>query len=132
MWAPYEPPEIGESLDELEKLGEFVLVEVRVRENVHTAYGPRDAADLRVQTTQRNLTRLFSGFSAGVVGQSKRVQPGDLPAVCRIVPTEVGRGRTRGLALVRTLEAGAELAKIAVSLATPVLPTPGQADDIPW
>lgn len=134
MWAEYEPPEIGEPLEELAKFGDFLLLAVKVREGIGTAYGARDAVDLAVQTTEQGRTRMFSGFSAGVVGQAKRIEDGDLPAVCRIVETTASRGKTRGLELVRMVDAGADLAAIARALPTQVLPIApaGAGDDIPY
>ena len=100
MWAPYEPAPIGEPLELLEEAGEFVLLEARVREGVGTQYGPRDAVDLVVATTEPGVTRMVSGFAAGIVGQVKRQQDGHLPAVARIVSQQTGRGATRALELV--------------------------------
>lgn len=120
MWAPYEPPEIGEPLDTLDKVGPFVLLQVHVREGVATSYGPRDAADLTVATTETGVVRTFSGFAAGVVGMCKRVGDGDLPAVCRIVETQAGRGKTRWLELVQLLPAGADVAAIAKAQPVPI------------
>jgi hypothetical protein len=143
MWAPYVPPEIGEKLGQLKEAGEFVLVAVTVREGVKTDYGPRDAVDLRVQTIAVDKTRVFSGFSAGIVGQAKRVQPGDLPAVCRIIGKETGRlddnGKpytTDSLELVRQLPAGVDVVTIAQALSVPIAPVAPAAaqahDDIPY
>lgn len=135
MWAPYEPPVIGEPLDQLDKVGPFVLLAAKVREGVRTEYGPRDAVDLDVATTDAGVIRTFSGFSAGVVGMAKRVTPGDLPAVCRVIETTAGRGKTRGLELVQLVPAGADVAAIAkaqpVPLA-PIQPAGDTHDDIPY
>jgi len=131
MWAPYEPPEIGEPLDTLENVPAFVLLGAKVREGVKTEYGPRDAVDLVVQTTTVDVTRLFSGFAAGVVGQAKRITAGDLPAVCRIVKMPTGRGETRGLELVERVPAGADLPALARAQATPIAPI-GNTDGIPY
>jgi hypothetical protein len=130
MWAPYEPPEIGEKLEVLEEAGAFVLVGVAVREGIKTEHGPRDAVDLTVQTGGEG-TRLFSGFSAGIVGQAKRMADGDLPAVCRIVPVHVSRGTTRGLELVQSLAAGADLAAAAKAQRVPIMPV-RKDDGIPY
>lgn len=133
MWAPYVPPEIGEKLDELDKIGPFVLLEAKVREGVATSYGPRDAVDLRVATTEAGKTRVFSGFSAGIVGQAKRITAGDLPAVCRIVETNHGRGATRGLELVQLVPTSADVAAIAKAQQVPIAPIQAQHDDgIPY
>ncbi len=132
MWAPYEPPEIGEPLDVLEQVDAFVLVDVKVREAVATQYGPRDAVDLTVATTDPGKTRCFSGFSAGIVGQSKRVEAGNLPALCRVVPQTSGRGTTRGLELVQLLVPGADVAAIAKAQRVPIAPLNGQTNEIPY
>jgi hypothetical protein len=132
MWAPYEPAEIGESLDILEQVGPFVLLGAVVREGISTQYGPRDAVDLTVQTSEPGKTRLFSGFAAGIVGQCKRVGDGDLPAIAKIVPQATGRGSTRGLELVDRPAAGADLAAIAKACPIPVMPIGGQTNEIPY
>lgn len=132
MWAAYEAPTIGESLDVLEQLDAFVLLSVKVREAVPTQHGPRDAVDLVVQTTTPAATREFSGFAAGIVGQAKRVHASDLPAVCRVVKTEVGRGKTRALVLIQRVAPGGDLAAIARSVGVPLAPINGQSDDIPY
>lgn len=133
MWAPYEPPEIGEKLDELDKVGPFVLLAVKVREAVATQFGPRDAVDLTIATTETGVVRSFSGFSAGVVGAAKRVQAGDLPAVCRVVEQQAGQGKTRGLELVQLLPAGADVGAVAKAQPVPIAPIqPHGGDDIPY
>lgn len=133
MWAPYVPPEIGEKLDELDKIGSFVLLEAKVREGVATEYGPRDAVDLRVATTEAGKARVFSGFAAGIVGQCKRIGAGDLPAVCRVIESTTGRGKTRGLELIQLVPAGADVAAIAKGQPVPIAPIqPAGGDDIPY
>lgn len=129
MWAPYDPPEIGEKLDELDKVGPFVLLAVKVREGVSTQYGPRDAVDLTVATTETGVVRSFSGFAAGVVGMAKRVTDGDLPAVCRIVEKQQNRGATKGLELIQLLPAGADIGAVAKAQPVPLAPIQPHADD---
>lgn len=133
MWAPYEAPEIGEKLDTLYQVGSFVLLEATVRDAVEVEVEPgkkkmREPVDLRVQTTDANVQRVFSGFAAGIVGMAKRVTPGDLPAVCRIVDQPTQRGTTRVLELVKLIPAGADVAAIAASLAVPMMPIQAQDD----
>jgi len=138
MWAPYVPPEIGEKFDVLKTAGEFVLVDVTVREPVDVEIEGRKVkrtpADLRVQTIDATKTRLFSGFAAGIVAQCKRFQAGDLPAVVRIVDATTPNGKTTVLEMVKPIAAGANLAAIAGSLPVPIAPiapsTP--TDDIPY
>jgi hypothetical protein len=136
MWAPYVPPEIGEPLDTLAQVPAFVLVDAKVREPVDVTFdgttSKRTPVDLRVQTTDPNVTRLFSGFAAGVVGRVKRMQAGDLPAVVKLVDETTPRGRTLGLALVQAVAAGADLAAIAKSLPTPMMPTGSPDGEIPY
>lgn len=133
MWAPYVPAEIGEKFDTLQEAGEFVLVDVKVREGIKTEFGPRDAADLYVQTIDPTKTRLFSGFSKGIAAQCSHVQPGNLPAVCRIVSQATPRGATLGLELVRQLPTGADVASIAKALQVPIAPVAVAAGDgIPY
>ena len=134
MWAPYEPPEIGEPLDTLNDVGPFVLVDAHVREGVATQYGARDVVDLVVATAEAGVTRSFSGFAAGVVGQCKRLEPGNLPALVKIVDTTVGRGKTRGLELVQLLGPGADVAAIARAQPAAIMPLKGHdpADPIPY
>src|SRR5438270_10361895 len=108
MWAPYVPPEIGEPLDTLNDVGAFVLVDAKLRDPVEVEFTEkgqqvkklRQPVDLVVATADPDVTRLFSGFAAGIVGQVSRLEPGDLPALCRIVKTGTARGETRGLELV--------------------------------
>jgi hypothetical protein len=123
MWAPYEPTAIGEPLELLEEAGEFVLVEASVREGVSTQYGPRDAVDLVVGTIEPGVTRLVSGFAAGIVGQAKRKLDGDLPAVVRIVPRQTGRGATRELDPIAEVDGNAAaIAEAARGLPVPLAP----------
>jgi len=134
MWAPYEPAEIGEKLDTLYQIGAFVLLEATVREAVQVEVEPgvkkmREPVDLRVQTTDANVQRVFSGFAAGIVGMAKRVQPGDLPAVCQIVDQPAARGTTRALRLVQRIPAGADVATIAASQPVPIMPIVAAQDD---
>jgi hypothetical protein len=132
MWAPYEPLEIGEPLDALVEAGQFVLVKLTVRDNIKTEHGLRSAVDLTVQTTIKDATRLFSCFSAGIVGQAKRMVDGDLPAIVKVVDQNTPRGATRALELVGRLDPGADLAGLARSLPTPIGPVGGQTDAIPY
>lgn len=125
MWAPYEPAPIGEPLELLEEAGQFVLVDANVREGVATQYGPRDAIDLVVATTEPGVTRVVSGFAAGIVGQVKRKRDGDLPAIAAIVSQETGRGRTRALEFVGAIDktAGEQaLAEFARGVLPPAVP----------
>lgn len=132
MWAPYEPADVGEPLDTLEQVPAFVLLETHVREGITTQFGPRDAVDLIVQTGIAGETRLFSGFAAGIVGQAKRLEPGDLPAVCKVVARPTRKGTTRGLELVEKVSPMADVAAIAKSLPTPVMPIGSQTNEIPY
>lgn len=136
MWAPYEPPEIGEPLDTLKQVPAFVLVDAKVREPVDVEFdgktSKRTPADLIVQTAEAGKTRIFSGFAAGVVGRVKRLEPGNLPAVVKVVEEVTPRGRTLGLALVQTIAAGADLAAIAKGLPTPMMPTGSPDGEIPY
>lgn len=122
MWAPYVPPTIGEAIDELALLPSFVLLDAKVRENVDTSYGKRTAVDLYVATTTSGEVRVFSGFTAGIVGQAKRKGPNDLPAVARIVDVQLERGATKQLMLLQPVPAGADVGAIAASLPAPLLP----------
>lgn len=124
MWQPYEPAAIGEPLDLLEQAQRFVLLDASVREGVATQYGPRDAVDLVVATTEPGVTRLVSGFAAGIVGQVKRKGDGDLPAIAAIVPQQTGRGATRALQLVEKVAASdpASVAAVAARLPVPLRP----------
>jgi hypothetical protein len=128
MWGPYEPAAIGEPLELLEQAGRFVLVDASVREGVATQYGPRDAVDLVVATTEPGVTRLVSGFAAGIVGQVKRKADGDLPAVATIVQQQTGRGATRALQLVEAVPAGTDPSAVAAQLAVPLRPLNGSAN----
>jgi hypothetical protein len=142
MWSPYEPPTIGEPLDTLNDVGAFVLVDAKVRPPVEVEFQEKGVAvkkmrtpvDLTVQTAEEGVVRTFSGFAAGIVGQVERLDPGNLPALCKIVETEVGRGRTRGLELVQLLAAGADLATIARSQPAAIMPIKGHDphDPIPY
>jgi hypothetical protein len=143
MWAPYTPPEIGEKLDTLVGVDAFVLVDAVVREPIEVTFTEkgeqvkkmRRPVDLRVATAEAGVTRLFSGFDAGIVGQVERLEPGNLPALCRIINTNpTGRGQTRGLELVQLLAGGADVAAIARAQSTPIMPVKGHepADPIPY
>lgn len=142
MWAPYVPPEIGEPLDTLNDVGAFVLVDAKLRDPVEVAFTEkgqtvkkqRQPVDLIVATADPDVTRLFSGFAAGIVGQVSRLEAGDLPALCRIVKTSSGRGETRGLELVQPIAAGADLAAIARAQSPAMMPLKGHdpADPIPY
>jgi hypothetical protein len=127
MWAP--APEIGEPLETLEEAGQFVLVAIDVRPSVKTEFGDREPVDLTVATTDPVDRRHFSGFSAGVVAQAKRLADGDLPAVCRIVSQPTRKGQTKGLELVRLVNADADLAAIAKALPVPMMPIPDAAKE---
>lgn len=133
MWAPYEPPVIGEEIKVLKEGGSpFVLVAAELRENVKTSFGPKTAVDLTVQTTTPGSTRLFSGFDAGIVGQVSRIEPGNLPAVCEIIEQETGKGKTAGLQLVRQIPRDLDdLAGIAAALPVAVVALAGE-DGIPY
>lgn len=138
MWAPYVPPEIGEPLDTLNDVGAFVLVDAKLRDPVAVEFDGvkkmRQPVDLTVATAEADVTRLFSGFSAGIVGQVSRLEPGNLPALCRIVNTPTGRGQTRGLELVQPIAAGADLAAIARAQSPALMPLKGHDphDPIPY
>ena len=119
MWAPLVR---GEPEETLYEAGEFVLLSASIRDAVKTEYGPRDVADLTVATTVAGVTRLFSTFKAGVVGQVSRQQDGDLPAVVMLSPSATPKGETRILVKVQPVAAGADVAQIAKSLRTPMLP----------
>lgn len=138
MWAPYVPPEIGEPLDTLNDVGAFVLVDAKLRDPVTVEFDgvkkQRQPVDLVVATVDADVTRLFSGFAAGVVGQVSRLEAGDLPALCRIIKTSSGRGETRGLELMQPIAAGADLAAIARAQSPAMMPLKGHdpADPIPF
>jgi hypothetical protein len=138
MWAPYVPPVIGEPLDTLNDVGPFVLVEAQVRPAVPLQFDGqtkmRVPVDLTVATAEPGVTRMFSGFSAGIVGQVERLEPGNLPALVKIVEQEAGRGRTRGLELLQLLGAGADVATIARAQPAAIMPLKGHdpTDPIPY
>lgn len=139
MWAPYTPPEIGEKLDVLAGCT-FVLVDAAVRDPIEVDFGAegkkmRQPVDLRVQTAEPGVTRLFSGFSAGIVGQVSHMETNDLPALCRIIESNpTGRGTTRGLELVQLLAVDADLATLARAQSPAIMPVRGHdpADPIPY
>ena len=138
MWAPYVPPVIGEPLATLDDVAAFVLVDAQVRPAVELEFDGvkkmRTPVDLTVATAEPGVTRTFSGFAAGIVGQVERLEPGNLPALCRIIDSEVARGKTRGLELVQILEPGADVAAIARAQSTAIMPLKGHdpADPIPY
>jgi hypothetical protein len=127
----FDPFERGESAVQLrDTYRTFILVDAKVRAKIETEHGVRDAADLRVATTEPGTTRLFSCFWQAIVGQIKRMEAGDLPATVRIVaiPTDNGNP-TYGLELVEKPDLPTDpserahvLALAAGMLVTPVAP----------
>jgi hypothetical protein len=143
MWAPYVPPEIGEPVATLDDVAGFVLVDAKVREPIEVEFNDggklvkkmRTPFDLRIQTADADVTRIFSGFDVGIVGQIGNLEEGNLPAVCRVVKTNpTGRGQTRGLELVQLLAPGADLAAIARAQSPAMMPVKGHDpnDAIPY
>ena len=128
MW---EPIVYAEPLDTLTTPPiAFLLLEAKVRPNVRTEFGDRDAVDLVVATTEPGVTRTFGGFAAGIVGQAKRQGPNDLPAVVRIIDTPTPRGQTKALEPVERVTArdAAGLASIAAALPVPIRPLPPEGE----
>jgi hypothetical protein len=138
MWAPYVPPAIGEPLDTLNDVGAFVLVAAQVRPAVSVTFDGvakmRVPVDLTVATAEAGVTRTFSGFSAGIVGQVERLEANNLPALVKIVEQEAGRGRTRGLELLQLLGPAADVAAIARAQPAAIMPLKGHdpTDPIPY
>jgi hypothetical protein len=135
----FDPFERGESAVQLrDNYRTFVLLEAKVRAKIETEHGLRDAADLRVATTKPGESRLFSCFWQAIVGQIKRMDPGDLPATVRIVtiPTDNGNP-TYGLELVEKPDLPtdpterARLVAIAASMLVTPVPPLQVPDEVP-
>jgi hypothetical protein len=128
----FEPFEKAEPLTTLEEVGEFVLLKTKVREGVVTEFGKRAVADLTVATTEPGVVRTFGTFAAGIVGQCRRVEEGDLPSVVLIKPQQADNGMTKVLELVSPL-GDLEPHKAAKKRKSPIAPLPAEAaDPIPF